>query len=338
LALALCLMAAAAPASAVEPAGPRLAIVARDHGDRIITVGPHGEDRRNLVSDPDYWSFGERVSWSAAGDRLSFLVSGPFDDVASEPYGTGSPIVGVAESDGSASQVFPRAFLNASEPVMAPDGASVFFQRIKLIKVLPGRENYLFKSSLWSLDLADGSVRQRTRWSYANLMPFSFSPDGKSLAATSFDARGLRAVAVDLQTGQVSLLAREASEPVYSPDGSEVAFIRWKNWRKSGVDDGSPPIDELRVTRIGSFPRSRLLRRSRKVLAWPSWDPSGEEIAFTRTRVRENGDHDPRKNDAVMAINADGTCLTRIYSDRETVLFGATWQPGLSREAGRITC
>lgn len=121
------------------------------------------------------------------------------------------------------------------------------------------------------------------------------------------------------------------------PDGSEVAFIRWKNWRTIG-DDGSPPIDELRVTRVGTFPRSRLLRRSRKLLAWPSWDPSGQRLAFIRTRVIENGYDNPMKGDALMAINADGTCLKRVYTDRETTLYGATWQPGSGREAGPISC
>jgi hypothetical protein len=117
-----------------------------------------------------------------------------------------------------------------------------------------------------------------------------------------------------------------------------VAFIRWKNWRASAIDDGSPPIDELRVTRVGTFPRSRLLRRSRKLLAWPSWDPSGQRLAFTRTRVVENGYTDPKKGDALMAINADGTCLKRVYSDPETTLYGSAWQPGPGREAGPISC
>ena len=117
-----------------------------------------------------------------------------------------------------------------------------------------------------------------------------------------------------------------------------MAFIRWKNWRASAVDDGSPPIDELRVTRVGTFPRSRLLRRSRKLLAWPSWDPSGRRLAFTRTRVVENGYDNPMKGDALMAINANGTCLKRVYTDRETTLYGAAWQPGPGREAGPIAC
>ncbi|HET7589332.1 MAG TPA: hypothetical protein VFK14_03975 [Solirubrobacterales bacterium] len=44
------------------------------------------------------------------------------------------------------------------------------------------------------------------------------------------------------------------------------------------------------------------------------------------------------KGDALMAINADGTCLKRVYADRETTLYGAVWQPGAGREAGPIAC
>jgi hypothetical protein len=39
-----------------------------------------------------------------------------------------------------------------------------------------------------------------------------------------------------------------------------------------------------------------------------------------------------------MAINADGTCLTQVLSDPETTLFGSTWQPGVGRAAGPISC
>ncbi len=206
---------------------------------------------------------------------------------------------------------------------MSPDGRTVA---------------YPYKGSVWLLNVTSGSVRRALpSRSYAEFEPSSFSPDGSKLAGT-VGWLGSIAVAVDLRTGHVSLLAQEASEPVYSPDGSEVAFIRWKNWRASGVDDGSPPIDELRVTRVGTFPRSRLLRRSRKLLAWPSWDPSGRRLAFTRTRVFENGYDTPMKGDALMAINADGTCPKRVYTDREATLYGATWQPGPGREAGPISC
>jgi Tol biopolymer transport system component len=229
----------------------------------------------------------------------------------------------VAEAGGPKIRFFRHAPLEGAYPVMAPDGREVA---------------YLHKGSVWLLNVISGSARRALRsWPVPEFEPSSFSPDGSKLAGT-VGWLGSSAVAVDLRTGHVTLLAREASEPVYSPDGSEVAFIRWKNWRASAVDDGSPPIDELRVTRVGSFPRSRLLRRSHKLLVRPSWDPSGQRLAFIRTRVVENGYTEPKKGDALMAINADGTCLKRVYSDPETTLYGAAWQPGPGREAGPISC
>lgn len=312
--------------------GPRLAISAfgpgEEAGHEVLRVGPSGQDLAVLVSDPDYWGVGDRPSWSADGNLLAFAASGPFK----------GPLLGVATASGG-SKLFHRAFLNAGDPILSPDGRTAYFARAKLVKVLPGRENYLFKSSIWSLNLKRRSVKRRTRWQLGiPLVPSSLSPNGLTLAGTRHTADGLQAVATNLRTGRIKVLAREASEPIYSPDGSRVAFVRWRNWRVSGVDDGSPPINELRVTRVGAFPRSRLLLRSRKLLAWPSWDPSASQLAFTLSHVVENGYSTPEIGDKVMAINADGTCLRKVFTDPNLVLYGAAWQPGPDREAGRISC
>jgi Tol biopolymer transport system component len=316
LLLAMCIVVLggmAVPVQAAAPEGPQITVLADTAGPGrgvdIITMGPSGESPQTVITESG-WS---RPSWSADGSLLTF---GGYGDWRGE-------VVAVNEANGPGLRFYRRASLEGSDPVMAPDGHTVA---------------YLHKGSVWLLNVMSGTVRRATpRRLQTEFEPSSFSPDGSKLAGTTFDGR-ISAVAVDLRTGHVSQLAREASEPIYSPDGSEVAFIRWKNWRASGVNDGSPPIDELRVTRVGTFPRSRLLRRSHKLLAWPSWNPSGQRLAFTRTRVTENGFTDPKKGDALMAINADGTCLKRVYTDQETTLYGATWQPGSGREAGPISC
>jgi Tol biopolymer transport system component len=299
------------PAQAAAPEGPQITVLAHagvELGQDIITMSPSGESPRAVIKEAG-WS---RPWWSADGSLLMFGAYGEWS----------GEVVGVAEANGPGIRFFRHASLESGNPVMAPDGRVVA---------------YSYKNSIWLLNVMSGSVRRAAPWPTTEFEPSSFSPDGSKLAGT-VGWLGSSAVAVDLRTGHVSLLAREASEPVYSPDGSEVAFIRWKNWRASAIDDGSPPIDELRVTRVGTFPRSRLLRRSRKLLAWPSWDPSGQRLAFIRTRVVENGYTDPKKGDALMAINADGTCLKRVYSDPETTLYGSAWQPGPGREAGPISC
>ena len=306
---------ATSPVQAAAPEGPQITVLMDGFGTEgrrdIVTMGPNGESPQALVKEAG-WS---RPSWSADG---SLLTSGSYGEWKGE-------VVAVDEVNRPALRFYRRASFEGNSPVMAPDGHTVA---------------YLDKGSTWLLDVGSGSVRRAAPWRLRMYFePSSFSPDGSKLAGTIEPGSGFGdAVAVDLRTGHVSLLAREASDPTYSPDGSEVAFIRWKNWRRSWIDDGSPPIDELRVTRIGTFPRSRLLLRSHKLLAWPSWDPSGQRLAFTRSRVVENGYDDPKKGDALMAVNADGTCLKKVFTDRGTTLYGAAWQPGPGREVGRIAC
>lgn len=301
-------------ARAAVPEGPRISVLADAPeivpGRGIITMGSGGQSPQTMIKGVG-WS---RPSWSPDGSLLTFGSYGDWD----------GEVVAVAEvANGPGRHIYGRASLEGGNPVMAPDGHTIA---------------YAYEGSVWLLDLTSGSVRRAfPARSYEGLEPSSFSPDGSKLAGT-IGWGGSVAVAVDLRTGHVSLLAKEASEPVYSPDGSEVAFIRWKNWRAIAVDDGSQPIEELRVTRVGTFPRSRLLLRTHKLLLSPSWDPSGQRLAFIRTRVIENGYTDPKQGDALMAINADGTCLKKVYTDRETTLYSAGWQPGEGREAGPIIC
>jgi Tol biopolymer transport system component len=248
-------------------------------------------------------------------------------------------VVAIVEEDGSGLRLFPQAVLTGGDPVISPDGATVAFQRLQLVKVLPGRENVLTKSSIWLLDVKDGSVRQLTRWRVGtSLEPTSYSPDGSTLAAQSFGRRGFRAVAIDARSGRLTLLVRDAWEPTYSPDGTRLAFVRLKNWltvRRNDVT--SQPVIELFVARANGSAARRLLRK-RGLIAWPSWDPSGSRLSFTRSPVDSPRSRTPLEGDKVMAINADGTCLTKVFSNPELTLSGSAWQPGIGREAGPINC
>lgn len=325
-------------AVAAAPEGPRLAISVSDgEGSEVITTGPSGEDPQRLVGGPDA-SIGDSLSWSAAGDLLAFGVPGA-ESTASGPFGTGWPVVGVVKAGRDHLRVFPKAFLNGGNPVMAPDGDSVVFQRIKLVKVLPGRESYLFKSSIWSLGVENSSVKRLTRWRLAAFLdPTSFTPDGSTLAAELYDRRGRRAVAIDLSRRRLSPLASNADDPIYSPDGSRLAFVRVKNRSSTQLPEPERPISELWVARADGSGARRVLRR-KGFISFPSWDPSGSRLAFTRNPPAEaTGTLEPEPGNKVMAINADGTCLTRIFTDPELTLYGTAWQPGLGREAGPIAC
>jgi Tol biopolymer transport system component len=326
-------------AGAATPGGPRLAISASNgQSSGVITVGPTGEGREVLVEDPDYRTTGDRLSWSADGSLLAFAASGDFPDPPERAFGTGWPVVAIARADGS-SRAFPRVFLNAGDPVMAPDGKSLVFQRVKLVKILPGRESYLFKSSIWSLEIANGSARRLTRWRLADFLePSSFSPDGSTLLVESFGYRLKEGVmALDLRSRRLTPLVNKGSEPTYSPDGSKLAFIRDKTVRFQ-LPKPDRPVNELWVARADGSGAKRVLR-ARGYISYPSWDPSGNRLSFTRNLPAEaTGSLEPEPRNKVMAINADGTCLTRVYTNPELTLYGSAWQPGAGREAGPILC
>lgn len=342
LALILLVAGPAAPAAAAPLEGPRLAISTfsdgpggEDESQEVITTGPLGEDPQRLLGGRGAL-IGDDLSWSAAGDKLAFPVSG-VKSAASGPYGEGWPVVAVADLGARTARSYSQAFLNAGDPVMAPDGASVVFQRLKLVKELAGGEDVLLKSAIWSLDLEHGSVRRLSRWRLGSFLePTSFSPDGSTLAAGLIDRRGQRAVAVDLRTYRLTPLVRDAEEPIYSPDGSSLAFLRLED--KTPNELPSHPVSELWVARADGSGAIRLLRR-KGYISFPSWDPSSSRLSFTVDPPAEaTGDLEPEFGNKVMAINADGTCLTKVFSRPETTLYGSSWQPGPGRGAGPIAC
>lgn len=334
-AVALVLALAGGPAAAATPApdGPRLAVVVDNLSDErapdIVTMDANGGTLRPLIRESSW----ERPSWSADGSLLAFGAYGESWDGSA---------VSVAKVDAEAPLRFYRRATLEGDLVVAPDGRSVAFSRTRLVKVLPGRENYLLKSAIWLLDLKSGAVRRLTRWRLqASLVPSGFTSDGSKIAATAFDfQRGLRAVAIDVSSGRFSLLARNAMEPIFSPDGSRFLFVRDTGWRLRfrGTDDAAPAIDELRIGRVGRVVGARLLLRRRGFFASPDWDPAGGRISFMHSPVDEVGDRSAQYGNRLMAINADGTCLTRVFRDPDLIVYGATWQPGPGREAGRIAC
>jgi Tol biopolymer transport system component len=343
--IALLLGLAAPAAAAPPPPGPRLAISVssdgpggEDESSEVITTGPLGEDPQPLFGGTGAL-IGESLSWSADGEVLAFSAPG-VESTASGRFGGGWPVVGTVRADGSDVRVFPRAFLNAGDPVMAPDGASVAFQRLKIVKAFEG-ETYLFKSAIWLMDVEGGSVRRLTRWRLAaSIEPLSYLPDGSAVVAELSDRKGSRIVAVDLRdhhSRRLASLGRNVSEPTYSPDGTKLAFVR-RQGPRTMLPKPERPVSELMVARADGTHAKRVLR-VKGYISFPSWDPSGSRLAFTRNPPAEaTGELEPEFGNKVMAINADGTCLTRIFTDPAMTLFGTAWLPGVGREAGPLVC
>jgi Tol biopolymer transport system component len=325
--LTLVLLAAgAAAANAAAPEGPRLAILIQKYGQEMLVTGPLGEHPQQLIGSKQAQSGGP-PSWSADGSRLAFAAHVPGDD---------DPVLGVADANGRRLRIYPHIPLELGNAVMAPDGSSAAFTRVRVRRT--GKRTITFTASIWSFDFGEGVARRLTPWQGEFLIPSSYSPDGSTLAATRWDFRRYWAVAIVLRTGSTSLLAGNAMEPMYSPDGSSFAFVRWKPWLPEGELKEASNIGELRVGQVGVPVESTLLVRMRGLASAPSWDPSGQRLTFVNSLDENPKDHGLEDGNRLMSVNADGTCLTKVFANPDMAVLGAAWQPGSGREAGRIAC
>lgn len=340
----------AATATATAPAGPRLAFVRwRDHpaAMELVSMSPSGSEQQLLAGG------GKRArplpyplvapGFSPDGNLIAFA------GITRSPGAEAPPTVEifVASSDGSNLRAVPGT-VDGYDPIFSPDGNSIAFARIRrstsptmTTTATPRRYRSV---AVWMVGLDGGNLRQLTRWRNGlESFPSSFAPDGSVLALSRRDRRrsGSEALALRLDGSGSTLLARNAAHPTYSPDGSKIALFREHTRRaprNSHLKTAGPQTTtDLFVMNANGSGSIRLTRTPAKIEAAPSWDPSGQRLAYTQLDANAEFANFGF-GDALMEINADGTCRTRILSNRRFSLFGAAWQPGPGREAGRIEC
>lgn len=114
-------------------------------------------------------------------------------------------------------------------------------------------------------------------------------------------------------SGREGIAAHDANDtaPAVSPDGTRVAF--------ESDRDGNP---EIYVVVLATGAVQRLTDNPARDGA-PAWSPDGRRLAFT-------SDRDNRAAADVYIMNADGTGVQRVTSDR------ANWAPQFSPDGGRL--
>lgn len=308
----------------------------------VFRAGPYGPE----IIHPVWNAAGTEVAFVGPGSRASVIElvgadgSGPRALATSEQLDLtpGAAIKGEPVFDPTTGQILVAL-------VHTPRGKGLFtVERHGLAPVGPVRTQF------WELPV-DGSpgrlVSTHTVGSRRAMIPSvsSIAADG-TIAATALTRRGLGVVTIDPRSGAthtvVPLTAQwEGSlDPAISPDGTEIAYkVDVPKIGPRGTPVGTVGTDLMVVPTAGGKPRR--LARIKGLAGRPSWDPSGSRIAFTayndspRTLYTSGFGN---TGSSAMEINADGSCLTQVYSVPEGVVDGVAWQPGEGRGAGPISC
>lgn len=351
--LAACavLLAALAPGSALGnvPDGPRLAAaifhVYPQAGTEVESVGPLGEAPLRLAGGPDNSVPGplvnSRPAWSPDGKLLAF--TGP-------AHGTAG--LYVVRADGSHLRLLHRSrgVLFQENPIFTPDGRELVVTTIQVVRGQferlarrdPSEQQLDVRFALWAVGIDGSKPRPLTPWQRrALLSPASFSPDGGTLVATAYGGRGTEVVAIPVggrPRGGMRPLVKDASEPALSPDGTQLVFVRDHRRGPNGAGEGGLVRSDLLSMPFSGGPPT-VLASVPGGLRWPSWDPSGQRLAFTGLSGpgRAIGS-EPHQGNSVMQVNADGSCLSRVLATQRGIVYGTAWQPGLGRGAGPIAC
>lgn len=319
------------------PAGPRLAFLSAPvRRSEVLSVDPSGGESLTIAGGseavrPLPLPF-SAIGWSPDGSLLAFSgFSGSQKEPRFDLY--------VVGADGSGVRRIPGT-RNALYPLFSPEGHGLAFTRIaRSHRSAPGKARRpRVRFSSWLVDLDTGAVtRLPTK---ASDLPSSFSPDGASLAVSRVTGGPVAdAVVIDLATGRSSLLARNAAEPVYSPDGSRIAFLRGpqRNFHGKGASTTEVLTDIYTMNADGSVV-TRVTQTPRQIETGPTWDPSGQRLAYAQLQAGADEGDFLGFGDSLMEINPDGSCRTRVASDPKTILLSPVWQPGPGREAGPIAC
>ena len=334
LVLALWCAGGALAAAAPVPDGPRVAFTAMSalnhSGFTIRTIGIESSQSLVLVRGSRQGVVPKPLSdlaWSTDGSRIAFA--------GSRRKHSG---IYIAHANGAGLH-FIRGTRGGSNPVFSPDGRWIAFSREHLGKGL------FFGTTPWVAKLDGGRPRRLARWREGvEYAPSSFSPDGSTLAVTRTELGSNRPKALLFALGgsrdRRPLVRFPASDAAFSPDGSRIALVRHSFSHQGKLESVHK---DVYVINADGAALARLTRTRWIAESHPSWDPSGERIAFNSFRISR----DPFEvlfdellpfGNSIVQVNTDGTCREKLISLHDAAIYGVKWQPGLGREAGRIEC
>jgi Tol biopolymer transport system component len=241
----------------------------------IYSMGADGSNVKALTNDGHSHS----PAWSPDGRRILFVHDSTLrtkpayrEQKGFESY---HPVdLYVMDKDGS-----NRHLLRRLEPVIysagwSPDGKTLAITSIpEALANLPHPADEPVRAGLFLLPAdGQGELRLLLRSAFTP----SWSPDGKRLAFSAEQPRGLWAVHVANSDGsndmQLTDPSHNGGSPAWSPDGKLIAFDEF-------VDQGRR--QQIFIMDVNGTQVRQLTKDSNWSCGHPSWSPDGEQIAFS---------------------------------------------------------
>jgi Tol biopolymer transport system component len=302
-----------------------------------------------VVEEPTGFHLRQGLKRSSSQNALPVPFDGPtfYPDGSALAYAgftrnEGHAIFAVAVNGGQLLQI--PGTDGGSHPVLSPDGLTLAFARSRQKLSLAGLPHVVTKTSIWLVNLMTHQKDRVTPWEVnTELTPTSFSPDGARLSLTKGSSRREQVLVLDLRNDSLKLIAKNASEGAFSPDGNQIAFAKRVDSRaKAGSGSRRVQIAIYGAESDGSSARKLVGSGGGQALS-PAWDSFGERLAYIS--VAAAGHRRRPAQVSLMEVNADGTCPTMIYSASSSTsslgggipIAGPVWQPS-SLPAGRIGC
>jgi len=275
-------------------------------------------------------------AWSRDGRKIAFMSRRALDgsDAADANL---TDNIWVMNADGSGATALTRmTAVSSFFPHWSPDGSKIAFESARVLTGGDAADANL-TYNIWVMN-ADGSgATALTRLTAKNASSFSpvWSPDGSgkivfhsmralsgSDAANTNNTFNIWVVNAD-GSGETALTqftakGADSFSPVWSPDGSKIAFLSTRAldgsdasnannttniWVMNADGSGAAPVTRMSTTGVFTIP------------SLPVWSPDGSKIAFDSRRALDGSDAANTNNTPnIWVVNADGsgaTALTR---------------------------